>query len=58
MSVSDEFLRVYVETYQTASLVGEALVVGGKALREEVRSGMRYAAFFDTLAGWMGWAVH
>jgi excisionase family DNA binding protein len=46
---ADAFVQDYEETYQTASLGGAAIVVGGKALREETRSRMRYSAFCDTL---------
>ncbi|WP_237228656.1 B12-binding domain-containing protein [Rubinisphaera sp. JC750] len=44
----DEFLRQYNDLYDTFGM-SVAFVVGGRALKESLRSQMRYATFCDTM---------
>ena len=44
-----EFLAEYGRLYETAAELGTAVVVGGRALTEEIRQQMAYSAFCDTL---------
>lgn len=44
------FFERYQLVFDTAESVGTAVVVGGRALTEEVRHEMKYSAFCDTLA--------
>ena len=44
-----EFLAEYGRLYQTAADAGTAVVVGGRALTEEIRQQMVYSAFCDNL---------
>jgi methanogenic corrinoid protein MtbC1 len=44
-----EFLASYAELYETATTLGVAVAVGGRALSEEVRQQMVYTAHCDTL---------
>lgn len=46
----EEFLTDYAELQQTAEGEGAAVVVGGRALDEELRRRMKYSAHCDTLA--------
>lgn len=45
----EQFLSDYSRIYETAGLLGIAVMVGGRALTENVRARMRYAAFCDSL---------
>jgi excisionase family DNA binding protein len=45
----DEFLAAYARLQATAAGAGVPVVVGGRALTEDIRRAMRYAAFGDTL---------
>jgi excisionase family DNA binding protein len=44
-----EFLNDYARLYATATELGTAVAVGGRALSEEIRQQMDYSAFCDTL---------
>lgn len=44
-----EFLSAYSDIYAAARTAGVAVVVGGRALTDDVRQRMEYAAFCDTL---------
>lgn len=45
----DEFLGGYSQLYEIATAMGAAVVVGGRALTDEVRQQMDYSAYCDTL---------
>lgn len=44
------YLRQHEQVYQAATRRGTALVVGGRALTEDLRHEMRYSAYCDTLS--------
>ena len=44
-----DFLAEYSRLYETAAALGTAVVVGGRALTEEIRQQMVYSAYCDTL---------
>ena len=44
-----QFLDEYARLYETATELGTAVVVGGRALTEEIRQQMVYSAYCDTL---------
>jgi methanogenic corrinoid protein MtbC1 len=45
-----EFVDQYQTLYQTALRCGAAVVVGGRALTEEIRQQIQYSAFCDNLS--------
>jgi excisionase family DNA binding protein len=45
----EEFLRGYAQLFDAAMECGTAIIVGGRALTVEIRRGMQYAAFGDTM---------
>lgn len=44
-----EFVRDFNQLFETASQVGTAIVVGGRALNDKIRTQLRYCAFCDTM---------
>lgn len=55
-SDAEVFLSGYERVYTAAERAGAAVVVGGRALTEELRHRMRYTAFCDTLSHLMTFA--
>ena len=50
----DQFVREYQAFHQGAASVGASVIVGGRALRPEIRTRMIYAAFGDRMAQPLG----